>query len=79
MRVARATTVDNKFDPFDEWDDWYAFDRDHGYLTCERVAKLTHTSKDLSPLDNAQAIEDGIDRLIRINPIGIHKKVVKEI
>lgn len=79
MRVARATTTDNPFDPFDQWDDWLSFDRDHGYQTCERVARLAKVSKDLSPLDYWQSIEDGIDRLIRINPIGIHRKVVKEI
>ncbi len=35
------TTIDNPFNPFTEWADWYRFDTDMGYNTCgllDRVA-----------------------------------------
>ena len=32
----RITTVDNPYDPFEEWDEWYLFDKTKGYHTCER-------------------------------------------
>jgi hypothetical protein len=28
------TTVDNPYNPFLQWDDWYAFDMMKGYDTC---------------------------------------------
>ena len=34
----RLTTLDNPFNPFTEWDQWYFFDMSQGYNTCERIA-----------------------------------------
>lgn len=36
----RLTTLDNPFNPFTEWDQWYFFDISQGYNTCDRIARI---------------------------------------
>ena len=79
MEVAMLTTIDNPFDPFDQFDEWYAFDIQKGYNSCDYVAKLAYTSPELSALDQAQAVESAIDRIVSLNVLGIYKKVKRTI
>jgi hypothetical protein len=69
------TTVDNPFDPFTDWDAWYAFDVAHGYDTPGFLARIINTSDGLSEADQAQALEDAIDEIVRENVRGVYKKV----
>lgn len=48
MRTAMLTTDDNPFDPFTQWDQWYAYDESHHYGSCEYLARVAKTSPDLS-------------------------------
>lgn len=79
MRVAMVTTTDNPYDPITQFDDWYAFDEEQGYHTTSYLARIAKTSPDLSPLDQAIAIEEAIDEIVKLNVLGIYKKIVKEI
>lgn len=69
------TTVDNPFDPFTQFDEWLAFDRRSGYNTLEFLARVVITSSELSEADQLQAIEDGIDEIVRENVNGMYRKV----
>ncbi len=69
------TTVDNPFNPFTQYDEWYAFDRNAGYHTTEFLARIVVTSHELSDLDHQLAIESAIDEIVRENVLGIYKKV----
>lgn len=75
-RVA-LTTEDNPFDPFDEFDDWYAFDFQNGYHSLEYVARIAKTSNDLPDEDNLAEMERAIDEICYFNLTGNYKKVVK--
>lgn len=79
MVVSMLTTIDNPFDPFDQFDDWYTFDTQKGYNTCDYLAKLSYTSPELSSLDQALAVESAIDRIVSLNLFGIYKKVERTI
>ena len=77
MTNVLVTTVDNPFNPFTEFDEWYGFDRDHGYNTCEYLARIALTSDELSDDANAQAINDAVDEIVRLNINGMYKKVTE--
>lgn len=72
------TTIDNPFDPFTQFDEWYAFDETHGYRTTGLLARVIVTSNDLSESDQDQAIEDAIDEIVNENVLGVYRKVTAE-
>jgi len=71
------STVDNPFNPFTQWDDWYQFDTSHDYNTSAFLARVTRTSNELSDADQDLAIEQAIDEIVRENTLGIYVKVSK--
>lgn len=71
------TTVDNPYDPFTNFDEWYEFDRLKGYDTCGYLARIAKTSSKLSDELNQLAINDAIDEICRYNWRGIYRKVEK--
>ena len=76
-RVA-LTTVDNPFDPFEQFNDWFEFDIEKGYYTCSRLARLANLSDDMSEAESNKEIERAIDELIKYDVFDVYKKVIKE-
>jgi hypothetical protein len=72
------STKDNPYDPFTQWDEWYAWDFDHGYYTPDYLARLVVQSNDLSETDQALAIENAIDEIVFENINGMYIKVEKK-
>lgn len=79
MIESMLTTTDNPFDPFDQYDDWLAYDINMGYNTAAYLARITITSSELSLVDQLMSINVAIDEIINENVLGIYKKVSKEI
>lgn len=75
MPQSMLTTTDNPFNPFTQFDDWFAFDEAKGYHTCSYLARITKSSDELSLEDESIAIESAIDEIIKLNILGIYKKV----
>ena len=75
MAQCMLTTSDNPFDPFIQFDDWYAYDVDMGYYSCAFLARVTITSDELSIYDQDDAIEAAIDEIVAENILGLYKKV----
>lgn len=69
------TTVDNPYNPFTHFDEWYQFDVAHGYNTLALQARIVRTSNDLSIADQSLAIEEAIEEIVTENVSGMHKKV----
>ena len=77
MSEAMLTTVDNPYDPFTEFEQWFDYDERRGYHTCSFLARLAFTSDNLTDKENERAIEAAIDEIVQENVLGIYKKVVK--
>lgn len=75
MADVMLTTVDNPYDPFTQFDEWYAYDTLQGYNTCSYLARICYPSDALSPAINQIEIERAIDEAIKYNVIGVFKKV----
>ena len=74
--AAMLTTVDNPYSPFDEWDQWLAYDVAHGYNTCEYLGRIANTSIGLSDSLNEEEIDRAMDEIVKLNFL-IYKKVYK--
>lgn len=72
------TTLDNPYNPFIQFDEWYAFDTSHGYNTCAYLARIAKSSSELSEEDEDLAIDQAMDDIVRLNLTGNYVKVTKE-
>ena len=76
MAEVFLTTLDNPYDYFTQFDEWYAFDISKGYNTCNYLARIALTSTDMSDSDYEKAVEDAVDDIVRLNITGNYKKIV---
>lgn len=69
------TTIDNPFDPFENFHDWFLFDVEKGYNSSSILGRITKTSDTLSEQENDEEIERAIDEIIKYDFLDIYKKV----
>lgn len=69
------TTLDNPFDPFNQFTSWLMFDIEQGYNTCGYLARIAMLTHDMSQKEEDDEIERAIDEIIELNPLNIYKKV----
>lgn len=75
MSDSRLTTIDNPFDPFEQFTLWYMFDMAKGYNTCGRLARITKYSDDMTEKEYSAEHERGIDRMMELDFMNIYRKV----
>lgn len=73
------TTIDNPFNPFDDYLNWHLFDVEKGYDCAGRVARIANTSNANSDYENDVEIERAIDEIVMNDPLDIYIKVQKEL
>ena len=71
------TTVDNPYNPFEQFTSWLLFDKEKGYDTCEYLARVANITDDLSQKEIDAEVERAIDEIILYNPLDIYRKVWK--
>jgi len=69
------STIDNPYNPFTHFDEWYAWDAESGYHTPSYLARVTRTSDELSDTDQELAIQYAIDEIVEMNVLGVYVKV----
>lgn len=72
------TTVDNPFDPFEQFDSWFLFDVEKGYNSCAYLGRIAKTSDQLSEEENEMEVEKAIDEIIKYDFMNVYKKVTKK-
>ena len=72
------TTIDNPYNPFEQFDLWLLFDKEKGYNTCEYLARIVNLTNDMSEKEIEAATDRAIDEIIINDPFGIYKKVTSE-
>ena len=71
------TTVDNPYDPIDDFINWYMFDVEKGYNSCSYLARIAKTSEQFTDTENEEEIERAIDEIIQYDFRNIYVKVKK--
>ena len=72
------TTIDNPYNPFEQFDLWLLFDKEKGYNTCEYLARIVNLTNDMSEKEIEVATDRAIDEIIINDPFGIYKKVASK-
>ena len=71
------TTVDNPYDPFDNFTEWYMYDVQKGYNSSSYLARIAKTSDEMTDFENEEEIERAIDEIIEHDFMNIYVKVKK--
>lgn len=77
-RVCMLTTIDNPYDPFEQFDSWILFDMEKGYNTCAYLDRIAKTSSQLTDEENSKEIERAIDEIIKYDLFNRYQKVYSE-
>lgn len=72
------TTIDNPFDPFEQFTSWFLFDVEKGYNTCSRLARIAQISDELSEKETNEEVERAVDEIIKYDFMNIYKKVKRQ-
>ena len=75
----RLTTVDNPFDPFEEFTSWFLFDVEKGYNCCGMLARIANFADDLTEKEIETETERAIDEIIKYDFTDTYKKVTRQI
>ena len=77
MAEVAITTIDNPYDPFEQFDQWLIYDNDKGYGTCGYLGRIAHTSDALTDKENEDEVERAIDEIIKYDFLNIYRKVYR--
>lgn len=75
----RLTTLDNPYDPFEDFTSWFMYDVEKGYNTCGYLDRVSNVTEDMSQNEASKEIERAIDEIIELNPLNIYKKVRRQV
>lgn len=73
------TTIDNPFDPIDNYDEWLHYDEEKAYYTNAYLARIAKIEAGMTQKQEDEEIERAIDEIVSVNPLGIYKKVKRDI
>ena len=72
------TTLDNPYNPFTQFDEWFAYDTIHGYDTCGTLARFAVTGNNLTEEENSKIIDEAMDSIMDVDPFCRWIKVTKD-
>lgn len=82
-KEAMLTTIDNEWDPFDNFSEWYSRDLELARQQNRRSASgylaiIMSNSDDVSDNEFNQVMNDAIDEIVELDLSGTFKKVTRE-
>ena len=78
LREVTVTTIDNPFNPFEDFNSWFMFDIEKGYYTSSKLARLTNLEDNMTEKEENEEVERAVDELIEIDPLDIYIKLTRE-
>ena len=71
------TTYDNPYDPFTQFKHWFLYDCEKGYNSPSYLARIAQVTDAMTDEEKEAEIERAIDEIIRLDFMGIYKKMYK--
>ena len=72
------TTIDNPFNPFEDFVRWFEWDHIAGYNSCERIARFMSDSPNLTNDEELLDNERAIDQVVKNDFTNLYRKVDAE-
>lgn len=72
------TTFDNPYNPFDNFTQWDLFDKEKGYYSNQKVARLVNFTDDMTEQEMLAENERAIDRLVALDVTNTFQKVTRK-
>lgn len=69
------TTIDNPYNPFTQFDQWFMFDTEKGYDSCGYIGRIARSSDELTDEENMTEIERAIDEILKYDFTNMRKKI----
>ena len=79
MAKCALTTIDNPFNPFEQFVPWFLFDEEKGYHSCAYLGRIARTSDQLTDAENDLEVERAIDEIIKYDFTNIYRKVIQQV
>jgi hypothetical protein len=76
--ASMITTVDNPYDPREDFEAWYMWDTGQGYNTSAYLARVASVAEEFPEAVRDRQIEDAIDEIIAMHAGGMYKKLLIE-
>ena len=77
MTCCMLSTIDNPFNPFEDYSSWLMFDKEKGYDSAERLMRIAKLSDDMTQKEENEEIERAIDEIIKYDFFNVYTKVSK--
>lgn len=72
------STIDNPYNPFEDFNNWFLFDVQKGYNSCSYLARIAKVSEQFSEKENNDEIERAIDEIIEHDFMHVYIKVTQQ-
>lgn len=73
------STVDNPFNPFQDFKAWLQFDNEKGYNSSGKMMRVAKITDEMSDYEETLEIERAIDAIIKVDATNTYIKVANEI
>ena len=71
------TTIDNPYNPFEQFESWFLFDTEKKYNSSSYLARIAKLTDDMSETERDIEIERAIDEIIKLDFTGMRMKIRK--
>lgn len=59
------TTLDNPFDPFDDFKAWFSYDCEKGHNTSSRLARIANINAEMTQKEVDEAMDRAMDLIVK--------------
>ena len=77
MTCCMLSTIDNPFNPFEDYSSWLMFDKEKGYDSAERLMRIPKLTDCMAQKEENEEIERAIDEIIKYDILNVYVKVSK--
>lgn len=71
------TTIDNPYNPFEQFESWFLFDTEKKYNSSSYLARIAKLTDDMSETEKDIEIERAIDEILKLDFTGMRMKIRK--